>query len=134
MPTRVLLCDDAQAFRAYTRHVLMLMPGVEVVGEAIDGRDALRRMEALQPDVVLLDLQMPRMGGMEALPLLRRRFPHSRVVVFSGETHRAEDALELGAAAFVEKGGPVDDLMAAVLGPPQAASAAWPSARVKAPS
>jgi DNA-binding NarL/FixJ family response regulator len=123
MPTRVLVCDDAKSFRDFIRCVLGLDARVDVVGEAEDGQDAVDRMDALRPDVVVLDLQMPRMTGMEALPVLRANWPDSRVVVFSGDVRQADAALSEGACAFVEKGADMDELLRAVLGV-QAASAA----------
>jgi DNA-binding NarL/FixJ family response regulator len=123
MATTVLVCDDAKPYRDFVRAVLKLEDAVEVIGEAADGRDAVDRMAALDPDVVVLDLQMPRMTGMEALPLLRAGWPRTRVVVFSGDARLAEAALAEGACAFVEKGAHMDDLLAAILAA-QPASAA----------
>src|SRR3954468_7358482 len=115
MPTTVLVCDDVKPYRDFVRAVLRLEESIEVVGEAEDGRDAVDRMEALAPDVVVLDLQMPRMSGMEALPLLRAGWPRTRVVVFSGDPRLADAALAAAAGAFIQKGADMDDLLAAIL-------------------
>jgi DNA-binding NarL/FixJ family response regulator len=125
VPTRVLVCDDAKPYRDFLRCVLALDAAVEVVGEAEDGQDAVDRMEALRPDVVVLDLQMPRMTGMDALPVLRANWPQSRVVVFSGDARLADAALAQGACAFVQKGADMAELLRAIAGAgAQAASAA----------
>src|SRR5690242_18503616 len=71
-PIRVLLCDDAEGFRALMREQLAEDPAIEVVGEAADGVEGVEAAAELQPDVVLLDMSMPRMGGLQAIPKLRR--------------------------------------------------------------
>ena len=82
------------------------MAGVEVVGEAADGEDAVRLATELRPDLVLLDLAMPRMDGLQALPLIREAVPGVRVVVLSGfeDSVMADRAVEAGASRYVEKG------------------------------
>jgi chemotaxis response regulator CheB len=67
-PIRVLVCDDVEAFRALMRYALQEDPGIEVVGEAADGMAAIGAAESLQPDVVLLDLTMPVLDGIDAIP------------------------------------------------------------------
>jgi DNA-binding NarL/FixJ family response regulator len=113
---RVLLCDDQPEFRALMRAVLEGERDVELVGEAGDGRECVQRAGELRPDLVLLDLNMPRMDGFEALPLLREAAPDTFVVVLT--TARALDAEDqaraLGAAGFVEKAGDVFDLPRAI--------------------
>ena len=81
-------------------------PDLEVVAEAADGREAIALAEQHQPDVILLDLAMPKMDGLEALPKLREVVPDTKVVVFSGfqESLLERQAHELGAVAYVEKG------------------------------
>jgi DNA-binding NarL/FixJ family response regulator len=103
---RVLLCDDAAGFRALMRYALEEDPAFVVVGEAADGRAGLEAVAELGPDVVLLDLSMPRMDGMDAIAAMRERSPSSRIVALSGFTagERAEDALARGAHAYIEKG------------------------------
>lgn len=103
---RVLVVDDSALMRKLIPIILSRDPGIEVVGTAMDGAFALKKIEELQPDVVTLDLEMPRMDGMEALRLIMRRAPLP-VILFS--THSKEGAystfkaLALGAIDFVAK-------------------------------
>ena len=113
---RVLVCDDQPEFRALLRAVLDAEEDVEIVGESADGEACVEQAAELLPDVVLLDLNMPRMGGMEALPLLRERAPESRVVVLTtaAASDSEAEARSLGALGFVEKRGNVFDLPAQI--------------------
>jgi DNA-binding NarL/FixJ family response regulator len=115
-PIRVLVCDDVEAFRALMRYALQEDPGIEVVGEAADGMAAIGAAESLQPDVVLLDLTMPVLDGIEAIPAVLERAPAARVVALSGwgAERMAEAALEQGAIAYVEKSDDVQAIRAAV--------------------
>jgi DNA-binding NarL/FixJ family response regulator len=112
---RVLLCDDSAQLRELVRAVLEIEGNV-VVGEAENGRDAIGQAERHQPDVVVLDLSMPVMDGLEALPEIRRVAPQAKVVVLSGFDNRAlvEQALGLGAECFIEKGRSPHEIVAAV--------------------
>jgi DNA-binding NarL/FixJ family response regulator len=82
--TGVLVCDDAPDMRALLRDALAADPGLEVVGEAADGPDAVRLAAALQPDVVLLDIGMPGPGPVEVIAGVRRAAPSAAIVVLSG--------------------------------------------------
>jgi DNA-binding NarL/FixJ family response regulator len=103
---RVLLCDDAPGFRALLRYTLEEDPSVVVVGEAADGQAGLEAVARLRPDVVLLDLSMPRLEGMDAIAAMRERSPESPIVALSGfMAGEVGDAVrERGAHAYVEKG------------------------------
>jgi DNA-binding NarL/FixJ family response regulator len=103
---RVLLCDDAPGFRALIRYTLDEDPDVVVVGEAGDGEAGLEAVAALRPDVVLLDISMPRLQGLDAIGAMLERSPASRIVALSGfgADEMAAAALERGAHAYVEKG------------------------------
>ena len=98
------------------RSALEADPGLEVVGEAGDGRTGLKVVESLEPDVALLDISMPGMDGLEAIPEIRTRSPGTRIVVFSGfSTERmGRKALDLGATSYVEKGESLERLAAVV--------------------
>lgn len=103
----VLLVDDAEDLRMLLRLAMKRHTGLTVVGEAADGVEAVQRASELQPDLVMLDLAMPRMDGLEALPLIRAAVPDVRVIVLSGFSHAAlaDKAIEAGADHYVVKGG-----------------------------
>jgi DNA-binding NarL/FixJ family response regulator len=115
-PIRVLVCDDVEAFRALMRYTLQEDPGIEVVGEAADGMAAIAAAERLQPDVVLLDLTMPVLDGIDAISTVLECAPATRVVALSGwgADRMAERALAQGAFAYVEKTDDVQAIRAAV--------------------
>ena len=115
-PIRVLLCDDVPAFRALVRYSLADEADIEVVGEAGDGVEGVRRAEALQPDVILLDLSMPDCDGLEAIPALRRRVPHAAIVALSGFTaeRMAQPVIASGATAYLEKGVALAEIVEAI--------------------
>ncbi|MFP5257005.1 MAG: response regulator [Acidimicrobiia bacterium] len=112
----VVLADDTSDIRFLTRTMLEIDGGFEVVAEASNGLEAVERAARHQPDLVVLDLAMPEMDGLQALPLIRERSPSSQVVILSGfDRHAvAEEALVLGAARYVQKGTPLAELVAAL--------------------
>lgn len=105
-PVRILICDDEPSLRMLLGMALDLEPDLEVVADAADGVEAVQLAERFRPDVILLDLVMPKMDGLEALNELRKVAPGARVVVLSGlqESLMGETVRNLGASAFVEKG------------------------------
>ncbi len=115
-PIRVLLADDHAVVRAGLRLLLSAQPDLEVVGEANDGQEALERALALRPDVVLMDLQMPRLDGLEATRRLRAALPQAAVVVLTTYTDSANVAQALGAGAigYVSKDLPPRELAATI--------------------
>lgn len=116
MTVRVVVVDDEPLVRAGLRMILGTEPGIEVVGEAGDGRAALEAVSRLTPDVALLDLRMPVMDGLEATRLIRARHPEVEVVVLTTfDTDRAvQEALAAGACGFLLKDAPADRLTAAL--------------------
>jgi DNA-binding NarL/FixJ family response regulator len=112
----VLLCDDVEGFRALLRTSLADDPDIEVVGEAADGLAGVEAAEELQPDVVLLDMQMPRMDGLSAIPRMRRRAPRTTIIGLSSEsaTRMRGPSIEIGAHDYLEKGTDLDDIRAAI--------------------
>ncbi|MBV9816764.1 MAG: response regulator transcription factor [Solirubrobacterales bacterium] len=104
-PVRVLIVDDQPVVREGLRTFLALQPGIEVVGEAGDGAQALDRAAALHPDVILMDLVMPRMDGVAAMRRLRERAPASRVIVLTSflDDERLMPALRAGADGYLLK-------------------------------
>jgi DNA-binding NarL/FixJ family response regulator len=111
-PCRVGVCDDQAGFRQLVAVVLGLKSGLEIVGEAADGREAVALAKKLQPDVLLLDIAMPEMDGLEALPRVLEVSPSTQVVMLTGLTAASirERALAAGASAFIEKGIDISEL------------------------
>jgi DNA-binding NarL/FixJ family response regulator len=101
---RLFICDDNEQYRMLARMVLE-MAGHEIVGEAGDGEEALVHAPAADPEVLLLDLNMPNMSGFEALPHLRERLPASKILILTtGQASRERElALESGADGYIVK-------------------------------
>jgi PAS domain S-box-containing protein len=110
---RVLIVDDAEDIRMLLRMKLNRHANIDVVGEAVDGMDAVDQARELQPHLVLLDMAMPRMDGLQALPLIREAVPHVRVIVLSGFNQGTleREALAAGADRYVVKGGSMRELL-----------------------
>jgi PAS domain S-box-containing protein len=110
---RVLIVDDAEDIRMLLRMKLGRQAGLDVVGEAGDGIDAVDLARELQPHLVLLDMAMPRMDGLQALPLIREAVPDVRVIVLSGFNQGTleKEALAAGADRYVVKGGSMRELL-----------------------
>jgi DNA-binding NarL/FixJ family response regulator len=115
-PVRVLIADDQKIVREGLVSLLSLLPGIDVVGAATDGDDAVRQAVALRPDVVLMDLNMPRCNGVEATEQLRDRQPGTRVVVLT--TYADDDwvfaALQAGARGFLTKDAGAEEIRRAI--------------------
>lgn len=113
---RLLLVDDQPGVRRGLRVRFQLEPDMQVVGEASTGREALTLAQTLAPDVVLLDITMPDMDGIETTVALKTVVPQSAVVILSIHTDRQTRmrALTAGAVAFVEKRGTTDTLLSAI--------------------
>jgi signal transduction histidine kinase len=114
--TSLLLCDDVSEIRDFIRKEVARHPDLEVVGEAATGTEAVEMAARLKPDLVVLDLSMPEMDGLEALALILEQTPGMHVVVLSGlgEPSLEMELLQRGASAFVPKGTPLVDLVASI--------------------
>src|SRR3954452_1785454 len=115
-PIKVFVADDVPDMRALVRFALEDSPDMIVVGEARTGAEAVAGVGKTRPDVVLLDLSMPDLDGLEVIPVVLEQSPETGIVVFSGfEAARMRGpTLELGAHRYVEKGRPLDELRAAI--------------------
>jgi DNA-binding NarL/FixJ family response regulator len=113
---RVLVVDDHRAVREGVEGLLRRATGLVVVGSARDGREAIDLANELKPDVVLMDVSMPRLGGAEATRLLAQRADPPAVVAFTGSAGLAREALLAGAVACVFKDAPASELIAALEG------------------
>ena len=113
---RVLVVDDQLLYAEAISVLLRQQDGMEVVGIAGDGREAIEQAFALRPDVVLMDIQMPRLDGISATRWIRRRLPSTRVLVMTaltGDEH-VEASLKAGAAACIKKFSSAGDLLSAI--------------------
>ncbi len=108
---KVLVVDDQPRARKSLKTLLATWPPALDVREAANGREAIRLVEESQPDVVLMDVRMPDMDGIEATRLIKVRWPQIKVIVLSMYPDYAADALEAGADAFFSKGTPPDQLL-----------------------
>jgi DNA-binding NarL/FixJ family response regulator len=111
---RVLLADNQTKVRSALRLLLEQQPGLSVVGEAADAEDLLAQVEATQPDLVLLDWELPDQGGAATVAGLRTAQPGPVVIVLSGRPEARRATLDAGADAFVSKGDPPERLLAAI--------------------
>ncbi|MCH7718042.1 MAG: response regulator transcription factor [Chloroflexi bacterium] len=110
---RILIVDDHAILRQALRQLLDLRQEVEVVGDAANGREAIAATEKLMPDVVLMDMVMPGLNGLEATRQIRKRFPKTRVLILTGymEDEQILSALRAGAAGYVVKRSDTEELL-----------------------
>lgn len=114
--THVLIADDHGIVREGLRRLLESEPDFDVCGEAVDGEDLLLQAERLHPDVVILDITMPRLGGLETLERLRKKLPSAKAILLSvhGDPPFVQSAVALGADGYLLKNGPASDVVEAV--------------------
>lgn len=110
----VLIVDDDRASREGLRELFELRPNINVIGEAIDGEEAVTLADSLHPDLVVMDVQMPRMDGLEATRQIKQRTPDIRVVLLTMYREYRAAALRSGADAFLVKGDGIGPLLAAL--------------------
>lgn len=115
-PVRVVVADDHPLFREGVVHSLSSEPDIEIVGEAADGSEAVRLVEDLLPDLVVMDLAMPKGGGVEATRRIAASAPATAVLILTVSEDRDDllEALKAGARGYVLKGVPADGLVHAV--------------------
>ena len=117
MPIRVLIADDHRLFAEALEAILVGDARITVVGQAIDGREAVERARELRPDVVLMDVGMPVLDGFEAARAIRADRAETRILMLSGSSSRADVDLarEAGAAGYVTKDRIASELIAAIV-------------------
>lgn len=115
-PIRVLLVDDHMVVRRGLSTVLAVYDDLMLVGEAKDGEEAIRSCERLQPDVVLMDLLMPKMDGVTSIKTIKERWPHIQVIALTSfqEKEYVEGALKVGANGYLLKDVSADELVGAI--------------------
>ena len=116
VPIRVLIADDHAVVRQGLRMFLALDGEIEVVAEAADGEDAVRQARALRPDVVLMDLLMPRMDGIQATAIIREELPETEVIALTSvlEDRSVVSAVKAGAIGYLLKDTQAEDLCRAI--------------------
>jgi NarL family two-component system response regulator LiaR len=126
---RILVVDDHPIVRRGLKSLLKPRHGVEVVGEARDGNEAVERYAALRPDIVLMDLQMPNKTGLEAIPEILAADPRARIIVLTSfiEDEKVVSAIRTGAAGYILKDSSPQELLAAIQQVHQGNSALHPS-------
>jgi DNA-binding NarL/FixJ family response regulator len=116
MTYRVLIVEDHDLFRRGLRSMITGLPGYEVVGEAREGKEAVREALSLHPDMILMDLSLPGMNGIEATAQIKRRMPNIRVLVLT--VHKTNEyvtqALQVGADGYVLKDASYDEFLIAI--------------------
>jgi DNA-binding NarL/FixJ family response regulator len=113
---RVMIVDDIEEVRKDLITLLSLTDSIEIVGEAKDGGDAIRKVQSLHPDVILMDLEMPSCNGYEATRQIKTDWPSCRVIaltIHDDESARLQ-AIRAGMDAFIVKGAPVESLLDAI--------------------
>jgi DNA-binding NarL/FixJ family response regulator len=115
-PSRIVVADDHPLFRSAIRHTLEVHPDLEVVAEAADGHEAVELCRRLRPELVLMDLRMPRMDGVAATHAIKKDFPETLVLIFTAvdESAGLSDSLEAGAAGYILKDAPAFQITHAV--------------------
>ena len=115
-PIRVLISDDHAIVREGLRSLLETEPGMELAGEAVDGGEAVAKARALRPDVILLDLMMPRMDGIEAIGEIKREQPDARILVLTSfaEDEKVFAAIKAGALGYLLKDSSPQELLQSI--------------------
>ena len=113
---RIVLADDHTILREGLRALLSADPNFEIVGEAEDGREAVRCVEKLEPNLLLMDLSMPRMSGMDAISEIKKRFPKTKIIALT--VHKTEEylltTLQAGVDGYVLKDATHEELVMAI--------------------
>jgi DNA-binding NarL/FixJ family response regulator len=112
---RAIIADDRPRSRDGLRALLATTPEIAVVSEAANGQQAVHQAETLQPDVVLMDVYMPVLDGLQATRIIKESWPQIKVIILTIDSTCKVDALAAGADAFLVKGGLTTELLATIL-------------------
>jgi len=115
---RVLICDDNEQFRAGLKSLIGTAPETELAGEAGDGREAIRQAELLQPDIILMDIKMPELNGIEATRRIVRSSPHIGILMLTmlEDDDSVFEAMRAGARGYLLKGALKAEILRAING------------------
>ena len=113
---RILVVDDHAVVRQGITALLGLHPDIEMVGEAGDGQEAVEKARQLHPDVILMDINMPKMDGIQATRIIHSEFPYIRIIGLSihDKEDQADQMIQAGASAYCTKDGSTDELLFAI--------------------
>lgn len=116
MIIRILIADDHQLFREGIMNLLSASPQIEIVAQAENGQEAIEKAKKLKPDIVIMDLSMPVMSGVDATRVLHKELPETRVLALSmhADKHYIKEALEAGAYSYLSKNCTYDQLIEAI--------------------
>jgi two-component system, NarL family, nitrate/nitrite response regulator NarL len=118
VPKCILIVDDFEPIRKAIRSLFESRPGFAVCGEAADGLDAIQKAQELEPDLIILDLSMPRMSGIKAAPILKKMLPQTPIVLLTSYHHALQgyDTRAAGIDAVAPKGADISLLLDSVQG------------------
>lgn len=113
MPVRILIVDDSAAVRTLLRRTLEVQPGWLVCGEAANGQEGVQLAQTTSPDLIVLDLSMPVMNGLDAARILSEKMPNVPVIMFTSfcTSHMESEMLSAGVAKIISKSGSISDLI-----------------------
>ncbi|MFO8037617.1 MAG: response regulator transcription factor [Anaerolineales bacterium] len=116
MKYRVLIADDRMPSRKGLRALMLTQPDIKVIGEANNGKEAVSFIEKDHPNVVVMDLRMPVMSGLEATKIIKEKWDDIRVIILTLYEEFREEAIDVGADAYLIKGCPPNDLISEIKG------------------
>jgi DNA-binding NarL/FixJ family response regulator len=116
-PISVLIVDNHKSTRRTLSKLFELDGDIEVVGEAVDGREAVALAEKLEPEIILMDVKMPRMNGVEATRAIKKLCLNSKIIMFSAydDDGLVAAAIESGAVGYLSKDDPIEDLVRTIM-------------------